>query len=96
MPVVGNIWVNLKTNTAGITSGMDLAKRQTREAMAEVRKEVTESNHSLALFGEAFGVTVPRHIRTFVSELPGVSKAMSAAFSGLAIILIIKVLAEAT
>jgi hypothetical protein len=85
--------MNLKTDS--VTSGFDQVKRQSKAAMAEVRKEVNESNHSLGLFGEAFGVTVPRHIRTFVSQMPGVASAMSVAFDGIAVIVVIKVLVEA-
>ncbi len=92
---VASLSVNVKANTASFTSSMDRAKSAAKQAMAETRKEVTESNHSLALFGETFGVGIPRHIRTFVSELPGVSAAMSAAFDGLAIVLLAKVLIEA-
>jgi hypothetical protein len=84
--------MNLKTDS--VTSGLDVVKRQSKAAMAEFRKEVTESNHSLAILGETIGVGIPRHIRGFISELPGVSSAMSAAFSGIAIVLVGKVLME--
>ena len=87
--------VNLKASTASFVTEIQRANAEAKRAMRETQAEVKESNHSLALFGEAFGVTVPRHIRTFVSELPGVSKAMSVAFDGLAILVVIKVISEA-
>jgi hypothetical protein len=92
---VASLSVNLRANTSQVTTELEKMKTSARAAMRETQKEIQESNHSLGLFGEAFGVTVPRHIRTFVSELPGVSKAMSAAFDAIAIFVVIKVIAEA-
>jgi hypothetical protein len=83
-------------DTSSVSSSLDKVTAQTKGAMAAVKKEVTESNHSLAIMGETIGVGIPRHIRGFISELPGVSAAMSAAFSGFAILLIVKVIAEVT
>jgi len=92
---VASLSVNLKANTASFVTEINKANAEAKRAMREVQAEVKESNHSLGLMGETFGVHIPRHIRTFVSELPGVSKAMSAAFDGLAILMVIKILVEA-
>jgi hypothetical protein len=67
-----------------IAAGMQKADFSMREAKA-----------SMALMGEEIGVRIPRHIRGFVAELPGVGAAMNVAFSGFAIIGIIEVLVEA-
>lgn len=97
---VGSVGINLKAGgTATFTSDIDKAfakaKASAREMAQAMRKEVQESKASLALMGEEFGVHLPRHVRTFVATLPGVSKAMSAAFTGLAIIAIADVLVKA-
>jgi hypothetical protein len=55
-----------------------------------------EAKGEVALLGEAFGIHLPRHVRSFVAELPGVGEAMSAAFSATAILFLVKALADAT
>src|SRR5438270_12819626 len=62
--------------------GADEVERGSRrmgESMREARGET-------ALLGEAFGIHLPRHVRNFLAELPGVSSAMSAAFSATAVL----------
>jgi hypothetical protein len=73
---------------------MDRINTKTRAAMAQMKRDVNESNRTLAIMGETIGVGIPRHIRGFISQLPGVSTALSAAFSGVAIILVGKVIIE--
>ena len=66
----------------------DAGKRtvaSSREARAEV-----------ALLGEEFGIRLPRHVRSFVAELPGVGAAMEAAFSATAILFLAQALVQAT
>lgn len=60
-------------------SGMPELENHSREAAAEV-----------GLLGEAFGITLPRHVRTFVGEIPGISTALSAAFSATAVYFLIE------
>ena len=55
-----------------------------------------EARGTAALLGEEVGVHIPRHLATFMAGLPGVGVAMSAAFSGVAIIGIIELLVKAT
>ena len=52
----------------------------------EMKADIHEAQASIALLGEEVGVKLPRHLRSFVAELPGVAQAMSAAFSGAAVI----------
>ena len=65
------------------------------QSVAALKKESSEAKASLALMGEEFGVKLPRHVRSFVAELPGVSKAMSAAFGAFAVVGIADALGEA-
>jgi hypothetical protein len=61
--------------------------RMTARAMREARGEV-------GLIGEEIGIRLPRHVRNFVAELPGVGSALSAAFSATAVLFLVKALAE--
>lgn len=54
-----------------------------------------EAKGEIALLGEATGVTLPRHVRSFVAELPGVGVALEAAFSATAIFFIADALIKA-
>jgi hypothetical protein len=64
-----------------------LAGTQARESMYEARGEAE-------LLGEMVGVHLPRHVRSFISELPGVGVALSAAFQATAVLFIIEALAK--
>ncbi len=66
-----------------ISRGMERARSSTYEAKGEA-----------ALLGEMFGIHLPRHVRTFVAELPGIGTALSAAFSATAILFLIEALAQ--
>jgi hypothetical protein len=48
-----------------------------------------------ALLGEEFGIHLPRHVRSFISEIPGVGEALSAAFSATAILFVAQAIIEA-
>src|SRR5205807_1181391 len=66
-----------------------LAGTQARESMYQARGEA-------ALLGEEFGIRLPRHVRSFIAELPGVGSALSAAFSATAVLFIIEALVKLT
>lgn len=68
--------------------------RTLADSAKATRGEIRESNGTLALLSEQLGVHVPRHIRTFISSMPGVASALSKAFSGVAVIGLIMVLVE--
>jgi hypothetical protein len=90
--VLGSLQINIDGNTASFTDAMTKAEAKAKASAAEIKRaiqqEIKESNASLALMGEEFGVHLPRHVRTFVSSLPGISKAMATAFTGLAVVAI--------
>jgi hypothetical protein len=60
------------------------------------RKQISEARGEVRLLGEEFGVRLPRHVASFVAELPLVGEAMSAAFAATAIFILIKALNDAT
>ncbi|MCE5309379.1 MAG: hypothetical protein LLG20_17195 [Acidobacteriales bacterium] len=53
-----------------------------------------EAKASLALMGEEIGVHIPRHIRGFITMLPGVGQALDSAFKAVAVIALIAVIYE--
>src|ERR1017187_7167217 len=54
-----------------------------------------EAKASLALMGEEVGLHIPRHLRTFITMLPGVGQALEASFKAVAVIALIAVIYEA-
>lgn len=78
--------------TAG-TEGME-ASLELEEGTKKAAFSMREAKGEMALLGEETGVKLPRHIRSFVAELPGVGKAMEAAFSATAALILIQVLVE--
>jgi len=73
-----------------------VAADEIEEAAKRSTSSVREAKGEAALLGEAFGIHLPRHVRSFVAELPGVGAALSAAFSITAILFVIKALDDAT
>lgn len=65
----------------------NLAGEQVKESMYEARGEA-------GLLGEMFGIHLPRHVRSFISELPVVGVALSAAFQATAVLFLIDALAQ--
>lgn len=55
-----------------------------------------EAKGEAALLGEEFGIHLPRHVRTFIAEIPGVGAALSAAFAATAILFVVQALDQAT
>ena len=49
----------------------------------------------MALISEEIGVKIPRHLRGFIAELPGVGAAMEVAFSGIAVLMLVQIIVEA-
>ena len=64
------------------------------EGMGRARAATLEAKGEAALLGEMFGIHLPRHVRSFVAELPGVGMALSAAFSATAVLFLIEALAQ--
>jgi hypothetical protein len=97
----GEVKIILAVDGASYSAALEKAKTQLKQlensvgdAGKKTRAEMHEATASIALFGEEFGVHLPRHVRSFVASLPGVASAMSAAFSGAAILAIGMALVE--
>src|ERR1700733_6790442 len=85
----------------GVQEGFNDAGKAGEEAADTIEDEgqrtapsMREAQGEVALVGEEFGVRLPRHVRSFVAELPGVGTALSAAFSATAILFVIQALVQ--
>jgi hypothetical protein len=92
---VAEILVELKANMAQFKAAMGEATAITKQFSAQTRAEMGEAKASMALLGEEIGIKLPRHVRGFVAELPGVAKAMSLAFDTIAVFALISIVVEA-
>jgi hypothetical protein len=89
----GSVKIILAVDSTSYSAALDKAKAQLKQleggmhsAAATTKHEMTEAKGTIALLGEQIGVQLPRHIRSFIAELPGVASAMSAAFSAVAVV----------
>lgn len=72
-----------------------VATEEVAAATTESTVSIAEAKAEMALLGEETGVKVPRHLRGFIAQLPGVGKALNAAFAATAILMIIQLIVEA-
>lgn len=91
---VGSLYAELDANTAKFSRALKQAGADARAASREMRAAMREAQGAIALAGEEIGVHMPRHLRAFVAQLPGVAPALSAAFSSIAVVGLGKILAE--
>src|SRR5580692_994350 len=92
---VSEIYADLVLNTAKFKAAMNDANAETKKWAANTRAEAAEAKGAIALLGDEIGLRLPRHLRSFVAELPGVASAMSAAFNTIAIVGLISIVVEA-
>jgi hypothetical protein len=74
----------------------ELAGEEIAVGMKKASFSMKEAKGEIGLLGEATGVHLPRHVRSFVAELPGVGVALEAAFSATAVLFLIEALVEGT
>ena len=60
------------------------------------KSSMREAHGEVALIGEELGVRLPRHVQTFVAQLPGVGEALTAAFSATAVLFLIQAVVQGT
>jgi hypothetical protein len=92
---VAEIYASLVLQTAELKAGLNEANSEIKRFTAQTRAEMNEAKGAMALLGDEIGVRLPRHLRGFVAELPGVASAMSAAFNAIAVIGLISIVVEA-
>lgn len=81
-----------------VTAGEEglVAGEEMEEGAKRATSSLYEARGEARLLGEEFGIHLPRHVTNFIGELPGVSEALSAAFSATAILFIIQAIVELT
>lgn len=77
-------------------SGAKKLGEVTTLAGTEARESLYQARGEAELLGEQFGIHLPRHVQSFIAELPGVGAAMSAAFSATAVLFLVQALVEGT
>src|SRR6266481_183876 len=82
---IGSDIGDLKTGLAQASTHIDNLTKEVENFSKETEKNFGEAKGSIALLGDLIGVHLPRHVRSFIAELPGVAPAMELAFTGLAI-----------
>lgn len=80
----------------GVGNSAQEAGTEIEEGMERGSKAIREAKGEAGLLGEQFGVHLPRHVRSFIAEMPGVGDALSAAFSATAILFIIQAIVQLT
>lgn len=98
---VGTLQVDLVANTASFTGDLGKAGQTARTSARGIQDafsgiDVSEARGSIMVLGEEIGVHLPRHVQSFVAELPGVATALAAAFPILAVVAIGKAVLEFT
>ena len=92
---IGEVNINLRMNLAQFQAdtvqGTAQATRATQQMAQSMSSQAGEAKASLALLGETIGVSIPRHLRTLIVEIPGVGEALAAAFSSIAVLALIEV-----
>jgi len=79
----------LRVEIQGLEVKLNEAGQQGQNAGRRMASGMYEARGEAALLGELTGVRLPRHVRSFLAELPGVGTALTAAFEATAVLFII-------
>jgi hypothetical protein len=87
----------------GLQSSFDATGEEAEQAGEEIQDSMDQSTVSIKkargeamLLGEAFGVRMPRELRSFISELPGVGTALESAFTATAALFLLDLIVKLT
>jgi hypothetical protein len=75
-----------------VSDGQSALKSGLSDMTSATRASSREAQGSLALIGDEIGVTIPRHLRTFIAAMPGVGTALNAAFDSVAVLALISLI----
>jgi hypothetical protein len=96
---IGEVNINLRMSLAQFKTdtadGAAAASKATKQIADDTSSNIGNARGSLMLFSEEVGVHIPRHLQAFIAEIPGVGTALNAAFSSIAVLALIEVLAKA-
>src|SRR5579862_1363239 len=95
---IGTVNINLRMSVAqfkqDVQDGSAGLKSSLNDMKSAAASASREASGSLALIGDEIGVTIPRHLRTFIASMPGVGTALNAAFDSVAVIALIGLIVE--
>src|SRR5437899_2782563 len=83
-------FLNLGRSVSGVKQPLDDAGKGAELSAKQMR----EARGEAGLLGELFGIHLPRHVRTFLAEIPGVGIALQGAFAATAVIFLIEALVK--
>jgi hypothetical protein len=92
---VAEAYVDLQLRTAAFKAAIADATNETRKFSTQLKAEMESSRLSIRLLSQDLGVGIPRGLQTVIARLPGVSQALSAAFSSIAVLALIDVVYKA-
>jgi len=91
----GNSAGNVGAAVNKIVPAIQTFGKEGSSAAKAVGHEFHQAYGTISLTGELFGIQLPRHVRSLLAALPGFGAALSAAFSGVAIIFVVEALIKA-
>lgn len=91
---MGEASTAVKASTTEMETGFQAAGLAAETAGGRMEYSMTEARHAIRGVGEEIGIRMPRFVSSFLADMPRVGAAMAAAFSTIAIIGLLQVLAE--
>ena len=95
---IGEVNINLRMSLAQFKTdtadGAAAASKATKQIAQDTSVNMGEARGAMALLGEEIGVRIPRHLQTFIAQIPGVGTALNAAFSSIAILALVELLTK--
>jgi hypothetical protein len=85
---------SVEAGTARMNTRFNRLGTESEAAMNKVAFSSTEARHALHGLGEEVGVHIPRFVQTFVAHMGGVGPLLASAFSAIAIVGLIQILAQ--
>lgn len=70
------------------------SQNELRTSIGDVKNSTREARGEVMLMGDLFGIHLPRHVQTFIAQIPGLQKVLSSAFAVTAIYFFIQALGE--
>jgi len=70
------------------------ANDELNKSIGNVKESSREAKGEAALLGDMFGITLPRHVRNFIAEMPGIQTALKGAFAATAVYFLIEAMTE--
>src|SRR6267154_12298 len=96
--IIGQVDINLRMSLAqfkkDVQDGTDAVRSGTKGMADDIKANTFEARGTLMLLGEEIGVHIPRHLQRMIAELPGVGPALATAFSSVAVLAAIEVIAK--